>query len=90
MILSVASIGTDRPVTHHRFKQHALRCTRLFFYGALGKIFEPFFTTARPQGRTGLGLHIVYNLVTQKLLGQIEVKSEVGKGTEFMITLPIG
>ncbi|NEO42511.1 MAG: hypothetical protein F6J90_41820 [Moorea sp. SIOASIH] len=37
MILSVASIGTDRPVTHHRFKQHALRCTRLFFYGALGK-----------------------------------------------------
>ncbi|NEO95559.1 MAG: GAF domain-containing sensor histidine kinase, partial [Moorea sp. SIO3G5] len=56
----------------------------------LGKIFEPFFTTARPQGRTGLGLHIVYNLVTQKLLGQIEVKSEVGKGTEFMITLPIG
>ncbi|NEO69517.1 MAG: GAF domain-containing protein [Moorea sp. SIO3H5] len=56
----------------------------------LGKIFEPFFTTARPQGRTGLGLHIVYNLVTQKLLGQIEVKSEVGQGTEFMITLPIG
>ncbi|AOY82689.1 trifunctional serine/threonine-protein kinase/ATP-binding protein/sensor histidine kinase [Moorena producens JHB] len=56
----------------------------------VGKIFEPFFTTARPQGRTGLGLHIVYNLVTQKLLGQIEVKSEVGKGTEFMITLPIG
>ncbi|WP_424094562.1 AAA family ATPase [Moorena producens] len=56
----------------------------------LGQIFEPFFTTARARGGSGLGLHIVYNLVTQKLLGQIEVKSQIGKGTEFMITLPIG
>ncbi len=56
----------------------------------LGQIFEPFFTTARARGGSGLGLHIVYNLVTQKLLGQIEVKSQIGKGTEFIITLPIG
>ncbi|MGK7902896.1 MAG: AAA family ATPase [Hormoscilla sp.] len=55
----------------------------------LGKIFEPFFTTARNKGGTGLGLHIVYNLVTQKLLGTIEVSSEVGKGTRFVITLPL-
>ncbi|NER39888.1 MAG: AAA family ATPase [Oscillatoria sp. SIO1A7] len=53
-----------------------------------GKIFEPFFTTARHQGGTGLGLHIVYNLVTQKLLGTIEVESEVGSGTKFEIVLP--
>ena len=56
----------------------------------LGQIFEPFFTTARARGGSGLGLHIVYNLVTQKLLGQIEVNSQIGKGTEFIITLPLG
>lgn len=54
----------------------------------LEKIFEPFFTTAREKGGTGLGLHITYNLVTQKLLGKIAVQSEVGKGTVFTIELP--
>jgi len=54
----------------------------------LEKIFEPFFTTAREKGGTGLGLHITYNLVTQKLQGRIAVQSEVGKGTLFIIELP--
>ncbi|MEH1804253.1 trifunctional serine/threonine-protein kinase/ATP-binding protein/sensor histidine kinase [Nostoc sp.] len=53
------------------------------------RIFEPFFTTARHRGGTGLGLHIVYNLVTQKLQGRINVQSEVGKGTLFIVTLPL-
>ncbi|MGF1602538.1 MAG: ATP-binding protein [Thermosynechococcaceae cyanobacterium] len=56
----------------------------------LDKIFEPFFTTARHQGGTGLGLHIVYNLVTQTLQGKILVSSTVGEGTCFEITLPLG
>ncbi|MEH1902128.1 MAG: AAA family ATPase [Nostoc sp.] len=55
----------------------------------LNKIFEPFFTTARQQGGSGLGLHIVYNLVTQKLQGTIDVYSEVEKGTLFTVTLPL-
>ncbi|MDX1978284.1 MAG: CHASE2 domain-containing protein [Pseudanabaenaceae cyanobacterium bins.68] len=55
----------------------------------LDKIFHPFFTTARDRGGSGLGLHIVYNLVTQSLMGKIEVQSEVGKGTEFKLILPI-
>ncbi len=55
----------------------------------LKKIFDPFFTTARNQGGTGLGLHIVYNLVTQKLGGTISCESEVGVGTKFTITLPL-
>jgi two-component system, NtrC family, sensor kinase len=55
----------------------------------LSKIFEPFFSTARSKGGTGLGLHIVYNLVTQKLQGRIDVQSEVDKGTQFKIVLPL-
>jgi signal transduction histidine kinase len=55
----------------------------------LSKIFEPFFTTKRGQGGSGLGLHIVYNLVTQKLLGEVECKSKVGVGTNFIIKLPL-
>lgn len=55
----------------------------------LGKIYEPFFSTARDKGGTGLGLNIVFNLVTQKLQGKIDVRSEVNKGTQFEIALPL-
>lgn len=55
----------------------------------LSKIFEPFFTTARNRGGTGLGLHIIYNLVTQNLQGQISVNSQPGQGTQFDIKLPV-
>ncbi len=51
-------------------------------------VFEPFFTTRRSQGGSGLGLHIVYNLVTQRLGGTIAVDSEAGKGTAFTIDIP--
>ncbi len=54
----------------------------------LSKIFEPFFTTKRGQGGTGLGLHIIYNLVTQKLNGTIICESQVDKGTRFTIEFP--
>ena len=54
----------------------------------LNKIFEPFFTTARNKGGTGLGLHIVYNLVTQKMKGTIRCESKIGQGTKFIIRLP--
>ncbi|MEI6063585.1 MAG: HAMP domain-containing sensor histidine kinase [Pseudanabaena sp. ELA748] len=53
------------------------------------RIFEPFFTTARDRGGSGLGLHIIYNLVTQNLNGTIVCESEVGIGTKFIITLPL-
>ncbi|MEL6469431.1 MAG: response regulator [Cyanobacteria bacterium J06623_4] len=52
------------------------------------RIFEPFYTTAREKGGSGLGLHLIYNLVTQKLKGDIQVASEVGQGTTFTITIP--
>jgi signal transduction histidine kinase len=50
--------------------------------------FEPFFTTRRGEGGTGLGLHIVYNLVTRKLGGRIVLSSRPGEGTTFRINLP--
>jgi len=52
------------------------------------KIFDPFFTTKRGSGGTGLGMHIIYNLVTIKLQGSIEVQSKLGHGTTFSMTLP--
>lgn len=54
----------------------------------LSKIFEPFFTTKRGQGGTGLGLHIIYNLVSQKLQGTIKCQSQLGNGTNFLIKFP--
>jgi len=56
---------------------------------SLKRIFEPFFTTKRGMGGTGLGLHIVYNLVTANLNGKIKVNSTLGSGTTFTISLPI-
>jgi signal transduction histidine kinase len=53
------------------------------------KAFDPFFTTRRNQGRTGLGLHIAYNIVTQQLGGQITVRSKPGQGATFNILLPV-
>jgi signal transduction histidine kinase/ligand-binding sensor domain-containing protein len=53
------------------------------------KIFNPFFTTARGAGGSGLGLHIVYNLVVQKLNGSIEYNGTENTGAIFNITIPI-
>lgn len=55
----------------------------------IGKVFEPFFTTRRGKGSAGLGLNIVYNLVSRKLDGTISCNSENGKFTEFVIRFPI-
>jgi len=55
----------------------------------LGRIFDPFFTTKRGYGGTGLGMHIVYNLVTQKLMGVISCESSLGQGIKFTLTIPM-
>jgi signal transduction histidine kinase len=55
----------------------------------LANIFDQFFTTRRGTGGSGLGLHIVYKLVTQQLHGQITCESAPGKGTTFLLVFPI-
>ncbi|MEO5339656.1 MAG: HAMP domain-containing histidine kinase [Magnetococcus sp. MYC-9] len=52
------------------------------------RVFEPFFTTARHRGGSGLGLHIVFNLVTQSLQGSIRCESSPGQGTRYEIRIP--
>ena len=55
----------------------------------LTKIYDPFYTTKRnTKGGTGLGMHIVYNLIVQSLGGKIECLSEPGEGTKFIIQTP--
>ena len=55
----------------------------------LDKVFDPFFTTKLGRGGSGLGLNIVYNLVTTSLGGRIEVVSAPGEGACFTLTLPL-
>ncbi|MGH1396558.1 MAG: sensor histidine kinase [Trichormus sp.] len=53
------------------------------------KLFEPFFTT-KPVGKgTGLGLSISYQIIVQKHRGKLKCSSELGKGTEFCIEIPV-
>jgi len=55
----------------------------------LARVFDPFFTTKLGQGGSGLGLHIVYNLVTGPLGGRIDISSELGRGTRVSLSLPL-
>ncbi|WP_291844247.1 PAS domain S-box protein [Bradyrhizobium sp.] len=52
------------------------------------RAFDPFFTTRRDQGGTGLGLHIVYSIVTNRLGGRLDLDSAPGGGTRIQMILP--
>ncbi len=53
------------------------------------RAFEPFFTTRRGSGGSGLGLHIVYNIVTRRLGGRIALETAPGRGCRFRMNLPL-
>ena len=54
----------------------------------LEKLFEPFYTTKRGHGGSGLGAHIVYNLVTGPLAGQVKASSQPGQGLQYKMKFP--
>jgi signal transduction histidine kinase len=54
----------------------------------VSKVFDPFFTTTRRKGGTGLGMSIVYNLISQTLGGTIHCQSVHGEGVTFTMTIP--
>jgi len=55
----------------------------------MDRIFDPFFTTRLGQGGSGLGLNIVYNIVTGMLGGRVRVDSKPGEGAAFIVPLPL-
>jgi len=54
-----------------------------------GRVFEPFFSTAEVGSGTGLGLHTVHRVVVERHHGTIAFESEVGRGTRFVVRLPL-
>jgi two-component system NtrC family sensor kinase len=85
--LTICSTVTVNPDSHQEFLQLIIKDTG---HGVLDKdrpyLFDPFFTTK--AGGTGLGLSIAYSII-QKHNGRIEVESELGKGSSFILSLPI-
>lgn len=71
----------------HRLRVHFHDDGRGMPPEVLAKVFEPFFTTDMQRGM-GLGMHLVYNLVTQRFGGRIWCESEVGRGVKFFIEVP--
>nr|WP_314901863.1 ATP-binding protein [uncultured Deefgea sp.] len=55
---------------------------------SIDRIFDPFFTTKLGRGGSGLGLHIIYSIVSTVLGGEIHVASIVGVGSTFTLKLP--
>lgn len=95
--LAHAFEGRERGVMHLRTWRRGLHMVEMVFAddGAgipendMKRVFDPFFTTKLGRGGSGLGLHIVYNLVTRVLGGKIQAASQLDMGTRFQISLPM-
>jgi signal transduction histidine kinase len=81
MVVAATLDGDDVLIDYHD-DGHGMRAD------VRDRIFEPFFTTKRGQGGSGLGMHIVFNLVTQLLRGSITCESEPERGARFLIRFP--
>ncbi|MDW6004877.1 sensor histidine kinase [Vibrio mangrovi] len=83
------------PIIHIKFYAEAQNIILEYQDNGIGvphelheKIFEPFYTSKRGYGGSGLGLNLVFNLVTQKLKGTLQFTSEPGQGVHYRIQLP--
>ena len=56
---------------------------------SVDRIFEPFYTTSRGDGCLGLGMHVVYNQITQGLHGTVQCSSAPNEGTQIFISIPV-
>lgn len=54
----------------------------------LKKVYDAFFTTKHDKGGSGLGMHIIYNLVKSLLHGTVDCESQLGQGVKFTIVFP--
>lgn len=81
--ISATMLGQDR--VELRFEDNGVGIPK----ENLGRVFDPFFTTKLGQGGTGLGMNIVYNIVTSLLGGDIRIESEEGAGTSFVMQIPL-
>jgi len=81
IVLSSTSDGSQHTITYNDNGNGLDETT-------LTKIFDPFYTTKRGQGGSGLGMHVVYNLVTTSLHGNITVNSTPGKGISIDMIIP--
>ncbi len=79
------SVSTHNDTLNIKFKDNGKGIP----VGLRPRIFDPFVTTKRGEGGSGLGLHLVYNLVTQALDGSINLVESEEQGCEFLIKIPI-
>ncbi|MFH1154676.1 MAG: response regulator [Pseudomonadota bacterium] len=77
-------IGLNNSVIDFVYTDNGVGMTR----EQVAKVFDPFFTTMRGKGGTGLGMSIVFNLVTQTLGGTIRCESNPGSGVAFIMQFP--
>jgi CheY-like chemotaxis protein len=95
LVTAVANVDETRVQRHPEARPGRYLCLSVTDTGCgmdsrtLSHIFEPFFTTKEAGKGTGLGLATVYGIVKQHQ-GWIDVESEVGKGSTFLVFLPIG
>lgn len=88
--------GTQAGQISIRTRQHAGRVEMIYSDNGRGlsadaqlHVFEPFYTTRRDNGGSGLGMYIVYSLVTQRLNGNIRSEAGTGAGVRFVIDFPV-
>jgi signal transduction histidine kinase len=84
-VLAISARREGRDLVVLQLKDNGIGMTDV----VLHKIFDPFFTTKMGQGGSGLGMNIVYNIVTGVLKGTIRVESVAAAGTSVLLVLPL-